>query len=142
MIQDGVKGLHEEHQQMARLLQEAEQQGLVDVFLVIVTHHAWFCAPHHCCRNCKQHSISEATVTKRETTVDKWTRLDDDDVDWKQETLDTDKGDCILQVSLTAGSMCCQSTLRIAAALLHTSQISNACLKVAFAIPFIIAALL
>ncbi|DBB06172.1 TPA: hypothetical protein ACH3X3_009724 [Trebouxia sp. C0006] len=92
---DNIKQLREEHQQMASLLAEAEQQGLIDVFLVMVTS-TGFSAPHRQLGRSKAdgfYGISE----HQKTTVAHWRRLDGSETALEEETLDLESGDCILQ---------------------------------------------
>lgn len=86
---------------MVSLLAEAEQQDLVDVFLVMVTHQGQ--VPQHRRGHPKAGRLHDAELEDQETTVDHWRRLDGSEPGRKQESLDTEKGDCILQVSSLVG---------------------------------------
>ena len=87
---------------MASLLAEAEQQGLIDVFLVMVTCHEWLDVPEVQKDYSKANQVSGVEVYQK-TIVDNWRRLDGSSLEWKRELLDTDKGDCILQVFSLVG---------------------------------------
>ena len=85
---------------MACLLKKAEQQGLIDVFSVKVFHHEWLSFPQNRPGYPKYDRESDTTVDCSETKVNDWMRLDGSKPGYVEETLNTDKGDCILQVSL------------------------------------------
>ncbi len=78
---------------MASVLAEAEQLGLIDVSLVMVTRHEWFHVDPNYGRS----------VDEQETTANHWMRLDGSELGWKQASLDPGKGDCILQVPSLVG---------------------------------------
>ncbi len=83
---------------MASLLAEAEQQGLIDVFLVMVTRHEALEVPADR-KDCSMADrVDGAEVYQQQTTVDHWRRLDGTNPEWKQELLEFERGDCILQV--------------------------------------------
>ena len=83
---------------MASLLVEAEQQGLIDVFLVMVTRQETLFVPEDQKGYSKADRVYSAEVYQQQTTVGNWRRLDGSNPQWKQELLDLEKGDCILQV--------------------------------------------
>ncbi len=88
---------------MASLLAEAEQQGLIDVFLVMVTRNEWLLVPEDRKDYSKADRVYGAEVYHQQTTVDHWRRLDGTIPEWKQELLDLEKSDCILQVFSLVG---------------------------------------
>jgi hypothetical protein len=81
---------------MASLLAEAEQQGLIDVFLVMVTS-TGFSAPHRQLGRSKADGFCGISEHQK-TTVAHWRRLDGSETALEEETLDLENGDCILQV--------------------------------------------
>ncbi|DBA68337.1 TPA: hypothetical protein ACH3X2_013648 [Trebouxia sp. C0005] len=85
-----VKKLQMEYQQMASLLAEAEQQHLIDVFLVMVTQ----VVPRD--RQIEQCPKANLLYGGR-TTVSHWRLLDGTDPKWRHESINLEEGDCILQ---------------------------------------------
>ena len=86
---------------MASLLAEAEQQGLIDVFLVMVTGQGTSALQ-------RQKGQSKADQFRGEmesqtTYTNHWRRLDGSGLAWEQECLGLEKGDCILQVASLVG---------------------------------------
>ena len=61
---------------MASLLQEAEQQGILDVYLAKHTHHEWLSVPQNRIGYIKNTRERDSELLKRETTVYHWRRLD------------------------------------------------------------------
>ena len=90
---------------MASLLQEAEQQGILDVYLAKLTHHEWLSVPQKRIGYIKNNRERDSELLRRETTVHHWRRLDDSKPGFKEEVLDDQEHDCILQVSLDAPSI-------------------------------------
>lgn len=76
---------------MASLLAEAEQQHLIDVFLVMVTQ----VVPRD--RQIEQCPKANLLYGGR-TTVSHWRLLDGTDPKWRHESINLEEGDCILQV--------------------------------------------
>ena len=85
---------------MARLLQEAQQQGLLDVYLVMVTNHEWLSVPQNRIGYCKYDRALDAEVESSENTCDHWRGLDGSKPEWEpqDETLKLGNQDLILQV--------------------------------------------
>jgi len=86
---------------MASLLAQAEQQGLIDVFLVMVTRQGLSVLQHQ--RGQSKADQFYGELEDQKTTVDHWRRLDGSEPAWEQESLDSEKGDCILQVPSLVG---------------------------------------
>ena len=82
---------------MASLLREAAQQGILDVHLVMLTHHQWLTVPQDRVGYGRFDRDEDAKVQDSETTVEQWTRLDGSQPEWEKEKLDK-KSDRILQV--------------------------------------------
>ncbi len=61
-----VNKLQKQHQQVASVLAEAEQLGLIDVSLVMVTRHEWL----------QVNQRFGCSVEEQETTANHWMRLD------------------------------------------------------------------
>ena len=95
-----MNGLHKGHQQMAKLLHQAEQQGILDVYLVRVTHHEWLQVPQNWLGYPKCTRENDAEVIDSNTSIYGWRRLDGSKLDQKRELLKTQRVDCILQVVL------------------------------------------
>ena len=85
---------------MATFLQQAEQQGLVDVFVVTLTRQEWLSMPRNRIGYSKSDKERDAVLNEAETTIENWRRLDGKKPGWAEEEIDTDKGDCILQVNV------------------------------------------
>lgn len=83
-----AKKLRREHQSIAGLLWKAEQQDLIDVFLVRVTHHQWLV-------NALHNWDEEFEVADSETYVDDWRSLSGKKPGWTDEY--TSHRDTILQ---------------------------------------------
>ena len=83
---------------MAKLLHKAEQQGMLDVFLVRVTHHEWLQVPQDRLGYLKHSRENDSEVTDSKTSVRGWRRLDGSKLDRKQELLRKQRVDCVLQV--------------------------------------------
>ena len=83
---------------MADFLQQAEQQGLIDVFVVTLTRHEWLSVPQNRSGHPKSDKERDAVLDEVVTTVSHWRRLDGHRPGWKEETINTDMADCILQV--------------------------------------------
>ena len=91
------------HRLMANLLHKAEQQGILDVYLVKVTHHEVFEYSYNeytCDRDRRE---SDCELQDSETYIHDWRRLDGSEPEWEKECLhivrDGGEGtDCILQV--------------------------------------------
>ena len=81
---------------MAKLLQEAEEQGILDVYLAKITRRQWLSVPPDRI-GYPRHNRNDDAEADSETTVQRWTRLDGSKASMKAETLQ-DKPDCILQV--------------------------------------------
>ncbi len=90
---------------MASLLAEAEQLGLIEVFLVTVTSEGL--SALHPQRGQSKADRFYGPSEDQETTVDHWRRLDGSEATLEQETLDLERGDCILQVRSLVG-LCAQ----------------------------------
>ena len=89
-----------DNQEMADLLLDAEAQGLIDVFLVTVTHHAWLSVPRNQIGYPKNDRERDSVVDDCETTVNHWKHFDGSTrIGWKEEIVATDMGDHILQVT-------------------------------------------
>lgn len=95
-----MSGLHHEHQQMAELLHTAEQQGVLEVYLVRVTHHEWLRVPQNRLGYPKCTRENDAKVIDSKTSIYGWRRLDGSKLDRKRELLKKQRVDCILQVVL------------------------------------------
>ena len=102
-----AKKLRREHQSIAGLLWEAEQQDLIDVFLVRVTHHQWLV-------NALHNWDEEFEVADSETYVDDWRSLSGKKPGWTDEY--TSHRDTILQVKSLEGT-CSTSHLACSAPL-------------------------
>lgn len=92
-----VNKLQKQHQQIASVLAEAEQLGLIHVSTVMVTRHEWLYVHQH----------FGCSVERQETTATHWRRLDGSELGWKQASLHPEKGDCILQGSDWLGQLAC-----------------------------------
>ena len=89
---DDVQNLQKEHQQIAKFLQVAEQEGIIDVHLAMVT------SVDFCQRDDSQGRVE---VNDYDTTVEHWRGLDGSNPGWLKLSLDHHCGiydDCILQV--------------------------------------------
>lgn len=84
---------------MASILQEAQQQGLLDVLLAMVTHFEQRSIPQDRFGYPKKDWDTDSQVLGSQMTVGHWRRLDGSNPGWKQESLDTQKHDNALQVS-------------------------------------------
>ena len=84
---------------MAKLLHKAEQQGILDVYLVRVTHHEWLQIPQDRLGYPKCSRETDSEVTDSKTSIKDWRRLDGSKLAWKQELLRKQRVDCILQVA-------------------------------------------
>ena len=96
---DDVQKLQKEHQQMAALLQVAEQEGIIDVYLAMVTEF------EYCTRDEDFFTDRcDEEVTHSDTTVDHWRSLDGRNPGWKKGQLNqySHDSDCILQVGNSA----------------------------------------
>ena len=82
---------------MASLLAEAEQQGLIDVFLVMVTGQGTSALQRQKGQSKADQFCGE--MESQTTYTDHWRRLDGSGLAWEQECLGLEKGDCILQVA-------------------------------------------
>ena len=78
------------------LLAEAEQQGLIDVFLVMVTRQGISNLQRQ--RGQSKANQFYGELESQTTYVDHWRGLDGSELAWEQESLGLEKGDCILQV--------------------------------------------
>lgn len=85
---------------MAKLLHKAEQQGVLDVYLVRVKHHEWLQVPQDRLGYLKCSRENDSKVVDSKTSIYGWRHLDGSKLDWKQELLRKQKVDCILQVLL------------------------------------------
>ena len=61
---------------MADFLLDAEAQGLIDVFLVTVTHHQWLSVPRNRIGYPKSDKERDSKVNNSETTVNHWRHFD------------------------------------------------------------------
>lgn len=86
---------------MASLLAEAQQQGLVDVFLVMVTRQGTSALQRQKGQSKADQFCGE--MESQTTTIDHWRRLDGSELAWEQERLGLNVGDCILQVASLMG---------------------------------------
>ena len=92
---DDVQKLQEEHQQIAKFLQVAEQEGIIDVYLAMVTDVDY----------CQCGFPPHVEVNDGDTTVDHWRGLDGSNPGWKELSLTEGSAadsDCILQVGFVA----------------------------------------
>ena len=84
---------------MASLLQEAQQQGVLDVHLVMVSHYEQCAIPQDQPGHRKKDRDLESELLDCQMTVGHWRQLDGSKPGWKRGTLDMQKLDGILQVS-------------------------------------------
>ena len=76
---------------MGQVLQVAEQQQILDVYLVMVTHED-YCSCHY----------GEAEVEDSESRVTRWRTLDGVDPGWPLDEMDVFGKDSILQVKVAS----------------------------------------
>ena len=92
---DSAQKLNKEDREVVNLLEKAQQQGLIDVYLVMVTHHEWLSVPsNHIDRDSDE-------VEQSEITCEHWRRLDGSKPDWEPQkhTLELSHQDVIVQAS-------------------------------------------
>ena len=86
---------------MAKLLQQAQQQGILDVYLVKITHHDRLEVPKNR-PGCPSNRDEESEVKQREISIHGWRRLDGSQPGWGEQTLQHEEEDFILQVAPSA----------------------------------------
>ena len=78
---------------MGRLLQAAEQQGILDARLVVVTH-AEYCSAH----SPSSDDNEDLEVCNSDIHVHSWANLEGKDLGWYEREVHVDDHDTILQV--------------------------------------------
>ena len=109
-----IQKLGKDDQEVANLLKEAQQQGLLDVYLVMVTHHEWLSVPPNRLGYPKVDRESDAEVERTNITCDHWRGLDGSKPDWEpqEQTLKLSDRNLILQESdqLTVSCLACSAS--------------------------------
>lgn len=121
---DNVKKLSPHHRQIAKLLTEAEQQGILDAHLAKITHHEECEVPQNRIGYPKHDRAYDSELTCCDTTASHWRRLDGSQPEWKVRSVDFDDTDDLLQASLLCSAVCLAVVPDMAAILLlvHKQQ--------------------